>query len=278
MVAGGIQKFEELETKAKQIRKRILQAVHASGKGHLGGSLSIVEILAYVYFSGHFHLAEKSNASKAQDHFLLSKGHAAVALYATLVEAGRIEISELMRMNTGHLLAEHPSPEVPGVEFVSGSLGHGLSLAAGIALAKKIDGTNSRTVVLLGDGECYEGSVWEAAQFASHHRLGNLLAFVDVNGLITHGRTRDINSFGDLRARWESNGWEVRDVDGHNLFLLANSMSEPRDFPELPLVILASTIKGKGVKGLEGKPESHHGSLGEEDFLIAIAELGGIDE
>lgn len=278
MVAGGFQQFEELETRAKQIRKRILRAVHASGKGHLGGSLSIVEILAYVYFSGHFHLAEKLKAPTVQDCFLLSKGHAAVALYATLVEDGRIEPSELMRMNTGHLLAEHPSPRVPGVEFVSGSLGHGLSLGAGIALAEKIDGTKSRTVVLLGDGECYEGSVWEAAQFASHHRLGNLLAFVDVNGLITHGRTRDINSFGDLRARWESNGWEVRDADGHDFFSLSNSMSEPRDFPELPLVILASTVKGKGLKALEGKPESHHGPLDEEDFLAAIAQLGGLDE
>jgi len=158
---------------------------------------------------------------------------------------------------------------------VSGSLGHGLSLAAGIALAKKIDESDSRTVVLLGDGECYEGSVWEAAQFASHHRLGNLVAFVDMNGLITHGRTRDINSFGNMAARWKVSGWEVKELDGHDLVSLESSMAEPRANQGLPLAIMASTVKGKGVGRLEGRPESHHGSLKDEDFLAAISELGG---
>lgn len=274
MEAGVILSSGELEVRANRIRKSILEAVHASGKGHLGGSLSIVEILAFIYFSGHFRLEEVGNGTTARDHFLLSKGHAAVALYATLVESGRIDSVELMRMNTGNLLAEHPSPKVPGVEFISGSLGHGLSLAAGIALGKKIDQSDARTAVLLGDGECYEGSVWEAAQFASHHRLGNLVVFVDLNGLITHGRTHDINSFGDMGERWKSTGWEVKQLDGHDLVSLDSSLATPRTNPDLPLAIIASTVKGKGVKGLEGRPESHHGSLNDEDFLAAMSELG----
>jgi len=278
MVNGGNIEPSELGKRTKRIRRSIIQAVYASGKGHLGGSLSIVEILAFIYFSGYFRLDETEKTGVDRDHFLLSKGHAAVALYATLVESGRIDRSELMRINTGHLLAEHPSPRVPGVEFVSGSLGHGLSLAAGIALAKKMDESDSRTVVLLGDGECYEGSIWEAAQFGAHHRLSNLIVFVDANGLITHGRTHDINSFGDMGARWSSAGWEVREVDGHDLVALGGSITGPRVISGSPLVVIASTVKGKGITGLEGRPESHHGSLSDEDYLAAITELGGEDD
>lgn len=270
--------FVELGARAKSIRRLIIEAVYSSGKGHLGGSLSIVEMLTFVYFSGQFRLDEDVSTESSRDHFLLSKGHAAVALYATLVESGRLELSELLRMNTGYLLAEHPSPKVPGVEFVSGSLGHGLSIATGIALAKKIDNSKSRTIVLLGDGECYEGSVWEAAQFGAHHQLSNLVVFVDANGLITHGRTQDINSFGDLGTRWRSFGWEVMEVNGHDLAALNHSFSRSRKDLNVPLAIIASTVKGKGIRALEGRPQSHHGSLSLEDYKAAISELGGENE
>lgn len=274
MAATGTFDSAGLERRARRIRRRILEAVHSSGKGHLGGSLSIVELLVFAYFSGHFRLGEIGRSAVAGDHFLLSKGHAGVALYATLVECGLIPGSELMRMNTGHLLAEHPSPKVPGVEFVSGSLGHGLSLGAGIALANKIDGTDSRTLVLLGDGECYEGSVWEAVQFASHHGLQNLVAIVDLNGLITHGSTRAINSFRDMAARWESAGWVTKQVDGHDFVALQAAFSAPRETRDAPLAIIASTVKGKGVQSLEGHPASHHGSLSDADYFESISRLG----
>lgn len=272
-IPNGSDPASRLAEKSLRIKRRILKAVFAAGKGHLGGALSIVEILTAIYFSANFKLVRANEREKSQDHFLLSKGHAAVALYATLVEAGVLQGSELLRMNKGFLLAEHPSPNIPGVEFLSGSLGHGLSLGAGIALAERMDGSDARVVVLLGDGECYEGSVWEAAQFAAHHKLGKLLAIVDRNGLITHGKTEDINAFGDLEARWKSFGWQVVELDGHNLDQLCEAFAELRDARDVPTVILASTVKGNGVRSIQNTPESHHGSLSQAELEIALSDL-----
>lgn len=264
----------ELATRSRSIRKRVLEAVFHAGKGHLGGALSIAEILSVLYFSGLLNLGIHSKKDSS-DKFILSKGHAGVALYATLVEVGWVEETELFRLNKGFLLAEHPSPEIPGVDFVSGSLGHGLSVGAGMALADKIDKSDKKTAVLLGDGECYEGTVWEAAQFASHHRLNSLLAIVDRNGLITHGPTEEINSFGSLVERWESFGWHAIEVDGHDLgeLFLAISIFH-RSTTNKPTVILAETIKGKGFSSLEGLAASHHGSISKSELEESIRGLG----
>jgi transketolase len=264
----------ELTTRSRSIRKRVLEAVFHAGKGHLGGALSIAEILSVLYFSGLFNLGLHSKKDSS-DKFILSKGHAGVALYATLVEVGWVEETELFRLNKGFLLAEHPSPEIPGVDFVSGSLGHGLSVGAGMALADKIDMSDKKTAVLLGDGECYEGTVWEAAQFASHHRLNSLLAIVDRNGLITHGPTEEINSFGSLVERWESFGWHAIEVDGHDLGELFSAISEFHgSTTQKPTVILAETIKGKGFSSLQGLAASHHGSISKSELEESIRELG----
>lgn len=264
----------ELTTRARGIRKRVLEAVFHAGKGHLGGALSIADILSVLYFGGLLKLGRHSK-EELSDKFILSKGHAGVALYATLVEAGWLEETELLRLNKGYLLAEHPSPKIPGVDFVSGSLGHGLSVGAGMALADKIDMSDKKTAVLLGDGECYEGTVWEAAQFASHHRLNSLLAIVDRNGFITHGPTEEINAFGSLVERWESFGWHAIEVDGHDLGELFSAISEFRGSNiKNPTVILAETIKGKGFSSLEGLAASHHGSISKSELEESIRELG----
>lgn len=263
-----------LTATSQNIRKRILESVYLAGKGHVGGALSIVELLSALYFSGLFRFLPKDGDSSSGDRLILSKGHAGVGLYAALTEAGRIQPVEMTRLNSGHLLAEHPSPNIPGVDFVSGSLGHGLSVGAGFALADKIDNSMLKTVVLLGDGECYEGSVWEAAQFAGHHKLSTLLAIVDRNGLITHGSTEDINAFGDLSSRWRSYGWEAVELDGHSFPEIIRALDAFAAGENLgPLAIIAKTVKGKGVRSLEGAAGSHHGSISLEQLNVAIREM-----
>lgn len=261
--------------RSRHVRRRILEAVYTAGKGHLGGALSIVEILSTIYFSGLFTFGSKSAKTPTRDRLILSKGHAGVGLYAVLTEAGWIDEIELTRLNTGYLLAEHPSPNIPGVEFVSGSLGHGLSVGVGFALADKIDHSKSSTIVVLGDGECYEGSVWEAAQFAGHHKLSALVAIVDRNGLITHGPTEEINEFGNLVTRWKSFGWNVLEIDGHNVPDLLKALQEFKsEAHEEPLAVIANTVKGKGVRSLEGTAGSHHGSISIEQMREALGEMG----
>ncbi len=265
----------EILTRARHVRKRVLEAVYKAGKGHLGGALSIVEILSAIYFSGLFSFGSASAKAPTRDRLILSKGHAGVGLYAVLTEVGWIDEVELTRLNSGYLLAEHPSPNIPGVEFVSGSLGHGLSVGVGFALADKIDHSKTSTIVVLGDGECYEGSVWEAAQFAGHHKLHTLLAIVDRNGLITHGPTEKINEFGSLVDRWKSFGWNVLEIDGHNVPELMKSLQEFKSQAhDGPLVLIAKTIKGKGVRSIEGTAGSHHGSISSEQMREALEEMG----
>lgn len=261
---------------SSRIRTKILRAVFDAGKGHLGGSLSIVEILTAVYFGGIFRMNQTPTDPRNRDIFLLSKGHAGIALYATLAEAGIIDELELGRLNKGFLLAEHPSHEVPGVEFVSGSLGHGLSVGAGMALSHRLDSSGQKTIVLMGDGECYEGSVWEAAQFAAHQELTSLCAIVDRNGLITHGPTEDINRFFSMKSRWQSFGWRVLEVDAHNLTEILRELTA---FSNLqsgpPTVLIANSNKGQGVSFMSGKAEWHHGGLTTEQFEMALAEVSG---
>jgi len=266
---------QQMEAKAVQIRKDIIQSIHKAGKGHIGGAYSIVEILVSLYFGEVLKFDSNNPKSEERDRFILSKGHAGIALYAVLADLGFFPKEELDFLNKGRLLAEHPDPRIPGIEVVSGSLGHGLSIGAGMALADKFDGKPRSTFVLMGDGECYEGSVWEAAMFASHHQLNNLCGIVDRNGLITHGTTESINRLEPFKDKWLAFGWDVIEIDGHNIKKLVRTLREfTRKNSGNPTLILANTVKGKGVSFMENQASWHHGGIDDKKLELALLELG----
>lgn len=264
----------QLTDKARDIRIEILKAVHSAGKGHIGGAFSIVEILVSLYHGGFLKYDAKNPKWKDRDRFILSKGHTGIALYAVLADLGYFPKEELNMLNQGGLLGEHPDPRIPGIEVISGSLGHGLPIGAGMALADKMDKNLRKTYVLMGDGECYEGSVWEAAMFASHHELFNLCGIVDRNKLITHGSTESINRLEPFKAKWEAFGWAVFEIDAHNLNELEKTWkSFTVKESGKPSMIIANSIKGKGVSFMENKASWHHGGIDDEKFELAFTEL-----
>ena len=267
--------LKDLEIKAKQIRLDILKAIKKANKGHIGGSYSVVDILVTLYYGKILNFDPKNPRLINRDRLLLSKGHAGIALYTILADLGFFNREELNFLNNGKMLGEHPDQFIPGVEVISGSLGHGLSIGAGMALADKFDSKIQRkTYIILGDGECYEGSVWEAANFAAHHKLSNLFAIIDRNSLITHGSTEDINALGSIKDKFISFGWEAQEIDGHNIQNLLNFFKST-SFNKInkPIAIIAKTIKGKGVSFMENVASWHHGGINEENFLIAEKEL-----
>lgn len=265
---------EHLEECARRIRILILQAVRGAGKGHIGGAFSIVEVLLALYHAHSMRHDPSNPAWEFRDRFILSKGHAGVALYATLADLGYFDLAHLEQLNRGQLLGEHPDPRAPGVEVVSGSLGHGLSVGAGMSLGFSITGQDCRTFVLLGDGECNEGSVWEAAMFAAHHRLTNLCAIVDRNGLITHGSTEEFNALEPFPEKWGSFGWEVIEVDGHDFESLLEVFERFRQNSfDRPLAVIANSTKGKGVSFMEDVAAWHHGGVSPEVFERAMREI-----
>lgn len=244
---------------ANEIRMRSLEAVHKVGKGHIGGVLSCAEILSVVY----------SGLLRPGDRFLLGKGHAAIGLYAALALTGHFPMEEMQRLNQEGMLGEEPSRKIPGVEINAGSLGHGLGLACGIALGNKLAGSNARTYVLLGDGDCLEGSTWEAAMFAARHGL-NIVAIVDRNKLIIGGTTEEISGLDDLGAKFDAFGMRHYWCDGHDESLLENSLNQ-----DGPIAVIAQTIKGKGVSFMEGRREWHHGTLTDAQLAQAKGEIHG---
>lgn len=265
----------ELVLKAKQIRIEILKAVHKAGKGHLGGAFSIVEILVSLYYGNVIKFDSLQPRWNLRDRFILSKGHAGICLYAVLADLGYFSKIELDFLNKGRLLGEHPDPRIPGIESVTGSLGHGLAIGAGMALADKKDDNERMTFVLMGDAECYEGSVWEAAMFASHHQLDRLCAIVDRNGLGILGETESINRLEPFAGKWRAFGWKVIEVDAHNFEELRNAWDDLISRSDLqPTLIIANSIKGKGVSFMENQQSWHHGGINDQLLDIAIAELG----
>jgi transketolase len=265
----------QMEVKAVQIRKDIIQSIHKAGKGHIGGAYSIVEILVSLYFGDVLKFDSNNPRWEGRDRFILSKGHAGIALYAVLADLGFFPKEELDFLNKGRLLAEHPDPRIPGIEVVSGSLGHGLSIGAGMALADKFDDKPRKTFVLMGDGECYEGSVWEAAMFASHHKLNNLCGIVDRNGLITHGTTESINRLEPFKDKWLAFGWNVVEVDGHDIKTIVRALNAfKRKSSDRPTLILANTVKGKGVSFMENQASWHHGGIDDKKLELSLLELG----
>ncbi|WP_017603271.1 transketolase [Nocardiopsis alkaliphila] len=251
----------DLKAVAKRMREHIIDMTGGPNGAHIGGSLSCVEILAVL----HCELMGEG------DTFVLSKGHAAPALYAVLAETGHLPREELgTYTRPGSRLFGHPPEGLPGVPFPTGSLGHGLSLSIGMALAGELEGLSYRHYTLLGDGELQEGSVWEAVMYAGHRRPRNLVAIVDRNGLQLTGPTEGLVSLEPLTERFGVFGWTVRTVDGHDPSALAQALREPDD---RPVAVIAATVKGRGVPFMEGRVSSHYASLRPELTRRAHATL-----
>jgi transketolase len=266
-----------------EIRRMIVQESRRANVGHIGSCLCVVEILAAVY--GHV-LHGSSPHDAERDRFILSKGHAGLALYATLASCGLLPASELSTFcGDDTLLGVHPEASLPGIDFSTGSLGHGLSIAAGAALAARLRGSARRAFCLISDAECNEGSIWEAAMFASHHHLSNLHAILDWNGQQAFGLTADVLDDSRMRERWSSFGWRVSEVEDHSIEDLARVLNEPHDSPS-PHIVLARTIFGRGVRFMEQgisltqsnvpvhRINWHYLPMSEEEYRVAISELG----
>jgi len=264
-------KNHKLFEKAKFVRLAILDAIASAGKGHIGGAFSCADILVSLYYGGLLQYRAADPQWEGRDRFILSKGHSAVALYAVLADLGFFDPAELHRFNDGSLLGEHPDRNIPGIEITSGSLGHGLGIGSGMAYAAKMDNRKFKTYVLLGDGECHEGSVWEAAMFAAHHDLDNLVAIVDRNRLCIHGTTEEINRLEPLAGKFSAFGWDTEVIDGHNFEQIAAAASATG--LKKPKIVIANTIKGKGVSFMENKASWHHGRIAGDTYENAKKEM-----
>ncbi len=264
----------ELELIAQRIRLGIVKSIAAAGSGHPGGSLSIADILATLYFKV-MRFDSKNPKWPDRDRFVLSKGHAAPALYATLAEAGFIPKDELLTLRKlGSRLQGHPSMKhVPGVEMSTGSLGQGLSAANGMALAAKLDKRPTRVYVILGDGEAQEGQVWEASMTSAHRKLDNLMVFLDYNGLQIDGKITDVKSFTDPAARWRAFGWHVIEIDGHDVQAIYSACEEAKATSGRPTLVVAHTVKGKGVPFMENIADWHGKAPSEEQAEEAIKHI-----
>jgi len=268
--------YAELAEKARRIRINALKAIHAAKSGHPGGSLSSADILATLYF-GELNIDPKNPKMADRDKFVLSKGHAVPALYAALGERGFYEVNEMMTLRqVGSKFQGHPNMrKVPGIEMSTGSLGQGFSAAVGMAVAGKIDKNPGRVYVLTGDGELQEGIVWEAAMQASHRKLDNLVAIVDLNGLQIDGKVSDVKCVCPVDEKFRSFGWNVINVDGHNFEELTTAFSEAKSSKGVPTAIIAHTHKGKGVSFMEDNAGWHGKAPSDEELATAIEELGG---
>lgn len=266
---------EKLDIICKDIRRDILRMIFEAGSGHPGGSLSAVEILVVLYFS-YMNIDPKNPKWVERDKFILSKGHAAPLLYAILAERGFFPLEDLSTFNApGTSLQKHIDMSlVPGTELSTGSLGQGLSAALGMCLSDRLDKRKSRTFVLLGDGECQEGQVWEAAMAAAQHRAGNLVCFLDNNGCQVDGYTRDICMLEPVEEKWSAFRWDVQRIDGHDIDQIEDALHKTELDKDRPHMIIADTIKGKGVSFMENKPEWHAKALNDEEYAMVMEELG----
>ncbi|MFD1659645.1 transketolase [Streptomyces caeni] len=273
MTVTPVLERDTLDTVAARIRSHVVDMCAGPEGGHLGGAFSCADVLAALYFSV-LNVDPLRPDDPDRDRFLLSKGHAAVGLYATLAERGFFPVEELAGYGRpGSRLMGHPVRAVPGVELPTGSLGHGLALGCGFALAARYAGRDARTFVLLGDGELQEGSVWEAAIAAASLRLDRLVAVVDRNGLQLTGSTDGIAPMEPLADRWRSFGWAVRDVDGHDPDRLAGHLGAAPWEPGKPSVLIARTVKGHGLPFLAGRSASHYVTLSPRNHARAVRAL-----
>jgi transketolase len=264
----------ELEKMAKQLRRHVIQMIATAGSGHPGGSLSAADIVTALYFNVLRH-DPKNQQWSDRDRFVLSKGHAAPILYAALAECGYFPVEELATLRKlGSRLQGHTDRTLtPGVEMSAGSLGQGLSFGIGIALAGRLDKRDYHVYVLLGDGECEEGQVWEAAMFAPHFQLDNLTAIVDHNEIQLDGRCCDIMGIEPLADKWRAFNWHVIEIEGHDMSQVLPALKEAGNIKGKPTVIIAHTVKGKGVSFMEGNVDFHGKAPNAQETEIALKEL-----
>ncbi len=263
---------ERLEGIAKEMRLDIVRMIGLAGSGHPGGSLSCVEILVSLYFYKMRHRPDDPTWPE-RDRFVLSKGHAAPALYAVLARCGYFDREELWGLRKlGRMLQGHPSNRTPGVEICTGSLGQGLAAATGMALAARLDNLNYRTFALIGDGESQEGEIWESAMFAAHHRVNNLVGILDRNRLQIDGPCCNVMELEPLADKWRAFGWKVLEADGHDVLDICRAL-DSTDALEGPYMIIAHTVKGKGVSFMENVVDFHGKAPTPEEMERALKEI-----
>jgi len=273
------EKIEFLEEKARTLRVSIVKTLHKSQSGHTGGSLSAIDMITALYFHIMRHDPENPQWEE-RDRFILSKGHAAPAQYVALAEAGYFPKEDLMMLRRlGSHLQGHPdSKGTPGVEVCTGSLGQGLSMANGMALGLRLDKRNSRVYALLGDGELQEGQVWEAAMASAHYRIDNLCALVDANALQIDGEVERVMNVGPIGDKFKSFGWNVTEIDGHDMEAIIKALESAKLVKEKPTAIVARTVKGKGVPRFEHKASYHGVAPNDEELSEALLCLGCIED
>ena len=269
-----IEDIEELKNKAKNIRKDIIEEVYSAKSGHPGGSLSIADIMAVLYFN-ELNIDEKNPDYEERDRLILSKGHCSPALYAALAERGFFEKEKLKSFrNIKSNLQGHPDMnKVPGVDMSSGSLGQGLYVANGMAIAGKLDNKNYRVYCILGDGEIEEGQVWEAAMASSKYKLDNLCVIIDNNNLQIDGTIEEVMNLYPIDEKFKSFGFNVININGNNIEEILSAFIEAKKAKSMPTCIIAKTIKGKGVSFMENKAEWHGKAPSEEEYMLALEEL-----
>jgi len=275
MILTNVQEVK-LVNLCKKFRIELIKCLHTVGSGHPGGSLSATEIITTLYFH-ELNVNPKNPNDPDRDRFILSKGHAAPMLYLNLAEKGyfdKSELSNLRQMN--HMLQGHPCAKTTsGIDLSTGPLGLGISAAVGMAIAGKLDKKGYNVYVLIGDGETQEGIVWEAAMAASKYKLDNLIVILDHNKVQLDGTIDEIMPLGDINAKWESFGWKVIETNGHNIRDISSALEEAKRAKGKPIIIIAETVKGKGISFMEGKNIWHGKPIDDEHFNIAMKELSG---
>lgn len=269
----------QLQIRTNEVRKGVITSTNEAGSGHPGGSLSCTDILTYLYFE-EMNVDPEKPKDPQRDRFVLSKGHAAPALYAVLAQRGYFPVEQLLTLRKLHSdLQGHPSMHhLPGLEMSTGSLGQGFSAAVGMALASKMDNADWRVYTILGDGEIQEGEVWEAAMLAANHGLGNLVAVVDNNNLQIDGKITDVNSPYPIDEKFKAFRWHVINIDGHDFDQIRAAYKEAREVKDRPVCIVAKTVKGKGVSFMENNAGWHGKSTNAEEYKAAMQDLERIGE
>ena len=263
----------ELQKCANEVRKGIVTAVHSAKAGHPGGSLSAADIFTYLYFE-EMNIDPKNPDKEDRDRFVLSKGHTAPGLYSAMANRGYFPVEDLTTLRKlGSYLQGHPSIHIPGVDMSSGSLGQGISAAVGMALSAKLRGCDYRTYTLLGDGEIQEGQVWEAAMFAGHRKLDNLVVIVDNNGLQIDGSVEDVCSPYPIDKKFEAFNFHVINIDGHDFDAIKAAFDEAKATKGQPTAIICKTVKGKGVSFMENNVSWHGTAPNDEQYATAMADL-----
>jgi transketolase len=270
-------KKEMLQKKAADIRVDIMEMLCDAGSGHSGGSLSMADIFSYLYFSGELCLDPKDPKRKDRDRVILSKGHACPVLYSTLIEKGYIDRSNIKTLRKfGSILQGHPDMKVvPGVDMSTGSLGQGLSAGVGMALGLRLDNLSSRVFVVIGDGESEEGQIWEAAMSAAHYKLNNIVGILDRNGLQIDGFTKDVMNPEPETDKWRAFGWKVIEISAHDFDQIDSAVMEAKSYKDGPVMIVANSVKGKGVSFMENQCGWHGKTPSIEERDKAISEIRG---